>query len=419
VLVVGGGDSALEAAIQLATESTATVAISYRSAEFGRCREANRQRLAELVAAGKVRALMGSQVTAVAEKEVRLDVDGQPARLSNDFVIVAIGGELPVEFLQKAGVSMRRYHGEAPGAARHDPARPHLQKAASPGEKALARRLSLLRWLYALSGVAILAYLTWVGLDYYLLSRPERLKSALHPFLKPAGAWGHGVGMAATAVMMSNFLYAVRKRVRGLTGFGAIKGWLDFHVFVGVMSPLVIAFHAAFQSNNFMASATATSLVVVILTGLVGRFIYGLVPAQGGKAEELEDLAGTFERLRAFAAPELAHAGARATALLDRATAPIRAGSLLAVFVRYPFEVLSLRVRLLGLHRAFPERERYDELRDTLVRLARLRWQLRFYGSLKRLLRGWRVFHATLAVFLVFAIAAHIGVSLYLGYGLK
>jgi hypothetical protein len=50
--------------------------------------------------------------------------------------------------------------------------------------------------------------------------------------------------------------------------------------------------------------------------------------------------------------------------------------------------------------------------------MRRLRIQIGFYRSLKRLLGGWRVFHASLAVFLVVAIAAHIGLSLYLGYGL-
>jgi hypothetical protein len=53
-----------------------------------------------------------------------------------------------------------------------------------------------------------------------------------------------------------------------------------------------------------------------------------------------------------------------------------------------------------------------------VLRLETLRWQIRFYSSLKRLLRGWRAFHASLAVLLVLAIAAHIGLSLYLGYGL-
>ncbi|HET9552455.1 MAG TPA: NAD(P)-binding domain-containing protein [Anaeromyxobacteraceae bacterium] len=416
VLVVGGGDSALEAAIQLATESSAEVSLSYRNAELGRCREANRTRFGALVAEGRVRALMPSQVIAVDGGEVRLDQGGRAVRLANDFVVVNIGGELPVEFLQQAGVSMRRYHGEAPGAPAGDR---HRHRAPGKRDRRLERRLAALRVLYATAGLAILAWLAWKGAAYYALPRAERLASPLHAALKPAGWWGHGVGIAATVFMLSNFLYAVRKRSRLLTGFGEIRGWLDFHVFVGVMSPLVIAFHAAFQSNNVLASATSLALAVVIATGVVGRFIYGVVPAHGGKAEELEDLAGTFERLEAFAAPELAHAGPAAQALLDRATAPVRATSLLALFVRLPFESLGLRLRLRLLRRRLGDHELHAELREALLKLARLRWQLRFYGSLKRLLRGWRVFHATLAVFLVLAIAAHIGVSLYLGYGLK
>jgi hypothetical protein len=89
------------------------------------------------------------------------------------------------------------------------------------------------------------------------------------------------------------------------------------------------------------------------------------------------------------------------------------------VFLRLPFEALSLRLRLRLLRRHLEDRERYAELRRALLRLGRLRWQLRFYGSLKRLLRGWRVFHASLAIFLVVALLAHIGVSLYLGFGLR
>jgi hypothetical protein len=82
------------------------------------------------------------------------------------------------------------------------------------------------------------------------------------------------------------------------------------------------------------------------------------------------------------------------------------------------FERLLLRLRLLRVRGRFRGTGHYAEFRATLVALARLRWQIRFYASLKRLLRGWRVFHASLAVFLVLVIAAHIGVSLYLGYGL-
>jgi hypothetical protein len=419
--VVGGGDAALEAAIQLATESSAKVAISYRNAEFGRCREANRVRLAGLVQQGKVAALMSSTVGAIEREEVRLDVAGHPVRLPNDYVVVNVGGELPSEFLQKAGITMRRFHGtaigEKPGAEQGRARR--RRHSGTAEDRGLMRQLWALRILYMLAGAAILGFLAWKGWGYYQLPRAARLAHPLHASLKSAGPWGHGVGIVATAFMLSNFLYAVRKRGKLLTGFGDIRGWLDFHVFVGTMSPLVIAFHAAFQANNVLATSTAGALAVVMTTGVIGRYIFGLVPAQGGRATELEDLAATFERLRAFAAPELAHAGPRAAALLDQATAPVRATSLLTLFVRFPFEIAALRIRLRGVRRGFADRESFDDLRRALVKLHRLRWQLRFYGSLKSLLRGWRVFHATMAIFLVLALTAHIAVSLYLGYGLR
>jgi len=113
----------------------------------------------------------------------------------------------------------------------------------------------------------------------------------------------------------------------------------------------------------------------------------------------------------------VATAGPRAEALLRRATEPVRAGALPVLFVRMPLEAIALRLRLSALRGALPRAE-YLELRRAVVALARIRWQIRFYASLKRLLRGWRAFHASLAVFLVLAIAAHIAVSLFLGYGL-
>jgi len=424
VLVVGGGDSALEAAIQLATESTATVTISYRSPEFGRCREANRERLAELVAQRKVTALMSSQVKAIEPDHVIGDVAGEARRLDNDFVVVNVGGELPTELLKKFGVGMRLYRGRALGETTTitglDLGKPRRRRHAGTAEdRAVLRRIRTLRVFYAVAGVAILGYLAWKGMDYYPLSRPDRLRSPLHPALKAAGTWGHGVGIAATAFMLSNFLYALRKRGRALTGFGDIRAWLDFHTFVGTMSPLVIAFHATFEANNVLAACTAYALLVVMVTGVIGRYIFGLVPTHGGRADEYEDLAANFERLRAYAAPELAQAGRAAERLMDRAVAPVGDASVPMLFLRLPFEVAALRLRLLRLRRRFADRERYLDLKRALVKLARLRWQLRLYRSIKDLLRGWRVFHATMAVFLVLALAAHIGVSLYLGYGLK
>jgi thioredoxin reductase/NAD-dependent dihydropyrimidine dehydrogenase PreA subunit len=419
VLVVGGGDSALEAAMQIATEAKGTeVTLSYRGAELARCRDANRKRFGDLVAAGKLRSLLPSQVKEIRERDVLLDAGGKAVTLPNDAVIVSIGGEAPTEFLAKVGVSLRRYHGEAPGEHRAgEDAKTTRRRLIAKKARAEKKRRYAGRFVYLLLGAAILAALAWVGRDYYLLPRAERLRSPLHPSLKAAGTWGHSVGIGATVFMLSNFLYAARKRWKRLGALGKIGSWLDFHIFVGFMSPLVIAFHAAFQSNNFVATGTSVALVIVVFTGIIGRFIYGIVPSDGGKEVELADLLTRFERIQEDVgrSPGLSDA---ARNLMKRVTAPVKASSLTLMFLAMPFEILALRLRLLVIRGKFADRARAKEFRGAVLRLEKLRWQIRFYASLKRLLRGWRAFHASLAVFSVFVIAAHIGLSLYLGYGL-
>jgi hypothetical protein len=220
---------------------------------------------------------------------------------------------------------------------------------------------------------------------------------------------------------MLNFLYAVRKRVRRFTGVGSIRAWLDFHVFVGTMSPLVIAFHAAFQSNNLLATGTSIALSVVVFTGIVGRFIYSVVPAAGGQAVELADLLGDWERIREGIQPLVAQVGnpAALRTLFEEATKPPQGGSILRVFPLLTTTTLQTRWRLRRVRRLFRERSIYREVREGYLRLQRLRLQIAFYNGLRGLLRGWRVFHASLAIFMVFVIAAHIGLSLYLGYGFQ
>ena len=114
VLVVGGGNSAVENALALADfGGCASVAISYRRGAFARCRAENRRRIDEMIGAGKVRPLMPSEVTRIAEREVVLNVDGKETTLANDAVIVQIGGTAPAELLQKFGIQVVTKRGEA------------------------------------------------------------------------------------------------------------------------------------------------------------------------------------------------------------------------------------------------------------------------------------------------------------------
>ncbi|MBZ4418603.1 NAD(P)-binding domain-containing protein [Myxococcus sp. RHSTA-1-4] len=413
VLVVGGGDAALEAAIQLAGETDAEVALSYRGDVFGKCRDANRKKVHELAERGRLTLLMKSQVREISPEQVVLELDGRRTELPNDFVIVCAGGELPLEFLKKVGVGLRRYHGEAPGEAAN---KPKVRRGSAKDDEARGDR----RFAFALFtlGALIIAILAVVGWEYYALPRAERLKSPLHEALRPAGVWGHGVGIVATLFMLSNFLYAVRKRWSRLKGISSIRRWLTFHQFVGFMSPLVIAFHAAFQSNNHLATTTAGSLLVVVLTGIVGRFVYGLVPTQDGRALEYADVVARFERLKARLEPTLEQVSdpGAVRGLLALATAPAPRVWLPLLFLRMPFEAASIRLRITQARPLFPSAGDYQSFREDIFRLLRLRTQVGFYTSLKRLLGGWRVFHAVLAGFLVLILTAHILLSLYLGY---
>lgn len=106
MLVVGGGDSAVESALGLANQPGTTVALSYRGAEFGRVKDRNREKLDAAVAAGRIELLLGSQVREIRRDVVVLEHEGMPRLLPNDGVVVRIGGEAPYPFLQRMGVAI-------------------------------------------------------------------------------------------------------------------------------------------------------------------------------------------------------------------------------------------------------------------------------------------------------------------------
>jgi len=111
VLVVGGGDSALEAAIALSEQEGTDVTLSYRSAAFARVKLKNRQRLEERERQGRVRVLMESQVLSIQPKSVSLVWREANEEFQNDAVIVCAGGVLPTPLLQKMGIKFETKYG--------------------------------------------------------------------------------------------------------------------------------------------------------------------------------------------------------------------------------------------------------------------------------------------------------------------
>jgi thioredoxin reductase (NADPH) len=106
VVVVGGGDSALEAAASIAELGDTTVALSYRGDAFQRAKQRNRQRVDEASAKGQLRVLLNSQVREIRAEEVVLKQADKELKLRNDAVIVSAGGILPNDFLKSIGIQV-------------------------------------------------------------------------------------------------------------------------------------------------------------------------------------------------------------------------------------------------------------------------------------------------------------------------
>jgi thioredoxin reductase (NADPH) len=113
VLVVGGGDSALEAAVSLARQSGTTVTLSHRSEAFSRAKVKNREEVEAERRSGRLNVLLQSNVKRIGRHDVEIEQNGRRMRLRNDVVIVCAGGVLPTDFLRNVGIEVETKYGTA------------------------------------------------------------------------------------------------------------------------------------------------------------------------------------------------------------------------------------------------------------------------------------------------------------------
>jgi thioredoxin reductase (NADPH) len=102
--VVGGGDSAVEAAIGLASQKGNNICISYRREGFSRIKERNSKHIEQYIRSGKIRVLFNSNPVEIRPESVILDCGGTMEEIPNDYVWIFAGGVAPNDFLQKIGV---------------------------------------------------------------------------------------------------------------------------------------------------------------------------------------------------------------------------------------------------------------------------------------------------------------------------
>ncbi len=135
-------------------------------------------------------------------------------------------------------------------------------------------------YIFGLAAVvlAFVAVITFKGYPYYKISIEERF---FHPddiMLKPSGLIGHGIGIVGSLCMILGVsMYMVRKRYRIFSRLGLLKYWLEFHIFLCTIGPVMVLFHTSFKFGGLVA-ISFWSMVAVFLSGIIGRFIYLQIP---------------------------------------------------------------------------------------------------------------------------------------------
>ena len=268
------------------------------------------------------------------------------------------------------------------------------------------------------AGVAgLLLIVLAVGWPYYRLSIGSRAFHHYHDMLRPSGTLGLTLGIAGTASMLLTLVYLMRKSFVSRETLGTLRAWMGFHVLVGLVGPALILFHAAFVPYSALGMTSFYSMLVVVTTGLLGRYIYAYVPRSlEGRELELEVVQARLEEYRR----RLLELGVNSALLKVEppdlgAPAPNLAIAIVRIFYgdresRREFKRLRTTVRsnrelLVQAHQILPLMKRLCKERQWLVR----------YGELRKLMGAWRFLHRWLAIVMFILVVFHIAIGVNFG----
>jgi hypothetical protein len=121
-------------------------------------------------------------------------------------------------------------------------------------------------------------YLAYTGYAYYSLPLEERFYHPHYTYFKPSGIFGQGLGVIGTFLILFGVtIYIARKRYGFLEKIIRLKYLLEFHIFLCTLGPILILFHTTFKFGGIVSIAF-WSMVAIVMSGVIGRFIYIQIP---------------------------------------------------------------------------------------------------------------------------------------------
>lgn len=265
---------------------------------------------------------------------------------------------------------------------------------------------------------AALAALAWEGGPFYLTPLGLRARHPGYWTFKAGGSVGHTLGVVGSSMVLLLLLYSLRKRVRALRRLGPLARWLDVHIFLGLVGPLLVVLHSSFKVQGLVA-LSFWSMVVVALSGVVGRYLYLQIPrTRAGEALSLQEV----ERLdRALGERLRADFGLDDEALrrLEALGTPSRRRGLVGVFAGLLVDDLRRGRELRAFARSCRHvpRELLRRLEDVVRQKDAAHRRLLLWDRLHELFHYWHVVHKPFAVVMYVFMAVHVAVATMTGYG--
>lgn len=259
-------------------------------------------------------------------------------------------------------------------------------------------------------------FLFFKGMSYYSTPLEERFYHPDHNQFKPSGIYGHGLGIVGTLlILIGVFGYMAKKKYRALARLGRLKYWLEFHIFLCTLGPVMILFHTAFKFGG-LVSVSFWSMVAVVASGVIGRFIYIQIPRtiEGRELSlnEVKDMKGNLTELLKdnYQLDESSY-----MSQLAGATGAARQQG--GGFIRQYFEgrkaIASVKtvLRKNGLPKS-DIRQAVKLVKNEIAlnnRIGRLQ-------TMQKLFKYWHVAHLPFALVMLVIMVIHVGVTLAFGY---
>ena len=260
--------------------------------------------------------------------------------------------------------------------------------------------------------ILVTIYLFYRGLPYYKTSIEERFYHDDHKMLKPSGPLGHGLGIAGTLLMVVGvFGYQARKYMKSLSRVWVLKHWLEFHIFLCTLGPIMVLFHTSFKFGG-LVSISFWSMVAVVASGVVGRFIYLQIPRTiQGRELSLNEIRGMQSELTEKIEVELSSEKLNEILALTK-----RSSSEKGMITQYLADWKLKGSIKEQLKRANLSGKKLNGVMSLVSNELNMNRKIERLQVMQKWFNYWHVIHLPFAIIMLVIMLIHVGVTIAFGY---